>query len=91
MVETACGPIDVTINDVDGRLWMRSADRQEPVTREAIDALLSCKQATGSAQDLWGAVAIRCDTRVGSRAAPSFTVELGIESGFAAPEGRRRA
>jgi len=42
VVDTACGPIDVTINDMDDRLWIRWADRQEPVMRETIDALLSC-------------------------------------------------
>lgn len=42
VVDTACGPIDVTVNDMDDRLWIRWADRQEPVTREDIDALLSC-------------------------------------------------
>ena len=42
VVDTACGPIDVTVNDMDDQLWIRWADRQEPATREAIDALLSC-------------------------------------------------
>lgn len=41
-VDTSCGPVGVTISDMDGQLWIRWADQQEPATPEAINALLSC-------------------------------------------------
>ena len=42
VVDTACGPVDVTITDMDDQLWIRWADRQAPATRETVDALVSC-------------------------------------------------
>ena len=42
VVDTACGPVDVTVSDMDDQLWIRWADKHEPATREALDALLTC-------------------------------------------------
>jgi hypothetical protein len=41
-VDTTCGPVDVTIDEIDGELWIRWSDNREVVTPETIDALLSC-------------------------------------------------
>jgi hypothetical protein len=42
VVDTACGSVDVTINDVDDQLWISWEDQNEPATLETIGALLSC-------------------------------------------------
>jgi hypothetical protein len=42
VVDTACGSVDVTINDVDDQLWIRWGDQNQPATLETIGALLSC-------------------------------------------------
>lgn len=42
VVDTACGPVDVTVSDIDDRLWLRWADRHEPATREVVAALHAC-------------------------------------------------
>jgi len=44
LVDTSCGPVEVTIDDVDGELWIRWAENREVATPEAIDALLSCSR-----------------------------------------------
>ena len=41
-VETTCGPVDVTVDDIDGELWIRWSDNREAATPETVDALLSC-------------------------------------------------
>jgi hypothetical protein len=43
-VETTCGPVDVTIDEIDEELWIRWADNREVLTPGAIDALLSCSR-----------------------------------------------
>jgi hypothetical protein len=42
VVDTACGAADVTVNDIDDQLWIRWGDRQALLSRETLDALLSC-------------------------------------------------
>lgn len=42
VVDTSCGSVDVSVSDIDDQLWLRWAERNEPATREAIDALLTC-------------------------------------------------
>ncbi|MEZ4501565.1 MAG: hypothetical protein R3C39_02970 [Dehalococcoidia bacterium] len=41
-VETACGPVAVTVNDLDGELWVEWPGRHEPLTETSVRALLSC-------------------------------------------------
>ena len=43
-VDTSCGSVDVTIDEIDGELWIRWSDNREVVTPETIDALLSCSR-----------------------------------------------
>jgi hypothetical protein len=43
-VDTSCGPVDVTIDEIDGELWIRWSDNREVVTSETIDALRSCSR-----------------------------------------------
>lgn len=42
--ETDCGLIEVSIDDIDGKLWMSWAERREPATRENVSALVSCSR-----------------------------------------------
>jgi hypothetical protein len=43
-VDTSCGPVDVTIDEIDGQLWIRWSDDREVVTPETIDALRTCSR-----------------------------------------------
>jgi hypothetical protein len=43
-VDTSCGPVDVTIDEIDGQLWIRWSDNREVVTPETIDALRTCSR-----------------------------------------------
>jgi hypothetical protein len=43
-VDTSCGPVDVTIDEIDGQLWIRWSDNREVVTPEAIEALRTCSR-----------------------------------------------
>ena len=43
-VDTSCGPVDVTLDEIDDELWIRWANTREVVTPETIDALLSCSR-----------------------------------------------
>ena len=43
LVDTSCGAIEVSIDDIDGELWIRWSDNRERVTAETVDVLLSCK------------------------------------------------
>jgi hypothetical protein len=42
VVDTTCGPVEVTIDEMDDQLWIRWAGEHEIATGDAIDALLSC-------------------------------------------------
>jgi len=41
-IDTTCGPVDVTIDEIEGELWIRWSDNRGVVTPETIDALRSC-------------------------------------------------
>jgi len=41
-VDADCGPIEVTVDEIDGALWIRWADHRELATSDTIDALTSC-------------------------------------------------
>ncbi len=41
-VETNCGPVDVTVDEIDGELWIQWAGHRELATPETMGALLSC-------------------------------------------------
>ncbi|MDP9493925.1 MAG: hypothetical protein M3P87_01685 [Actinomycetota bacterium] len=43
-VDTSCGPVEVTINEIDDELWIQWAENNEVATPEAIDAVLSCSR-----------------------------------------------
>jgi hypothetical protein len=43
-VDTSCGPVDVTIDEIDGQLLIRWSDNREVVTPETIDALRTCSR-----------------------------------------------
>lgn len=43
LIETSCGTVEVSVDDIDGELWIRWEDNREPVTTESVDALLLCK------------------------------------------------
>jgi hypothetical protein len=43
-VDTDCGSTDVTIDEIDGELWVQWADKRDTVNPETIDALLSCSR-----------------------------------------------
>jgi len=42
VVDTTCGPVDVTISELDDQLWIRWTDQQALLSDEVVDALLSC-------------------------------------------------
>lgn len=46
-VETSCGPVEVTIDEIDDVLWIRWAGNRETATPETIEALLSCSPLHG--------------------------------------------
>lgn len=47
VVDTACGPVEVIVNDQDDQLFVRWADKYGPATRGTIDALLTCARYLG--------------------------------------------
>jgi len=42
LVDTSCGPIEVSIDDINGEVWIRWSDNREPITAEVVDAVLVC-------------------------------------------------
>ena len=42
LVDTSCGSIEVSVDDIDGELWIRWSDNRERVTTDAVNAVLSC-------------------------------------------------
>jgi len=44
LVDTSCGPIEVSIDDIGGELWIRWSDNREPITTEVVDAVLVCSR-----------------------------------------------
>jgi hypothetical protein len=42
VVETSCGPVEVTVDEVDDVLWMRWSENRATLSRQTIDDLLSC-------------------------------------------------
>ena len=42
VVETTCGPVVVTVNEVDDSLWVGWDDRRAELSRETVEALVSC-------------------------------------------------
>jgi hypothetical protein len=42
LVDTSCGSIEVSVDDIDGELWIRWSDNRERVTAEVVNAVLSC-------------------------------------------------
>ena len=47
VVATDCGERVVEVNELDGELWVRWADRRAPVTPAVIDEILRCDAGTG--------------------------------------------
>jgi hypothetical protein len=43
-IDTTCGPVDVTIDEIEGELWIRWSDNREVVTPETTEALRSCSR-----------------------------------------------
>jgi hypothetical protein len=43
-VETDCGSTDVTIDEIDGELWIRWDGNRDEVNPETVDALTSCSR-----------------------------------------------
>jgi len=43
-VDTSCGPVDVTIDEIDNELWIRWAEYDRLATPETIGSLLSCNR-----------------------------------------------
>jgi hypothetical protein len=43
LVDTDCGVVEVTVDEIDGELWVRWAERRELATSETIDAITSCE------------------------------------------------
>jgi hypothetical protein len=41
-VDTSCGAIEVSIDEIDGQLWIRWSGNRERVTPKVLDALLAC-------------------------------------------------
>lgn len=48
IVDTTCGPVVVTISEVEDALWVRWDDQRAKLSRETVDALLSCAWRDGS-------------------------------------------
>jgi hypothetical protein len=44
LVDTSCGPIEVSIDDINGELWIGWSDNREPITAEVVDAVLVCSR-----------------------------------------------
>jgi hypothetical protein len=44
VVDTTCGPVEVTIDELDGQLWIRLTGEHEVLTTDVVDALLSCSR-----------------------------------------------
>jgi hypothetical protein len=42
VVHTVCGPVEVTVNDLAGQLWLSTANMRRPLTAKAIDELITC-------------------------------------------------
>ncbi|NNJ48699.1 MAG: hypothetical protein HKP18_12805 [Acidimicrobiia bacterium] len=42
LVETSCGSLEVSVDDIDDELWIRWSDNREPMTADVVDAVLSC-------------------------------------------------
>jgi hypothetical protein len=42
VVRTDCGPVEVTVNDLDGALWLTTPDQQRRLTASTIEELISC-------------------------------------------------
>jgi hypothetical protein len=42
VVQTTCGPVDVSVTDMDDQLWIRWDGQQDLLTPQSLEALLSC-------------------------------------------------
>jgi hypothetical protein len=42
-VDTDCGRVAVTVDEIDGEFWVRWAERRELATADTIDAITSCE------------------------------------------------
>jgi hypothetical protein len=43
VVDTSCGPVEVTVDEVDDVFWMRWSENRATLSRQTIDDLLSCR------------------------------------------------
>ena len=43
LVDTDCGRVEVTVDEIDGELWISWAGRRELATADTIDAITSCE------------------------------------------------
>ena len=43
VVQTDCGPVAVTINDLDGDLWIGTGAEAEPLNQDSVQDLIACE------------------------------------------------
>jgi hypothetical protein len=43
-VDTSCGPVEVTIDEIDDQLWIRWSEYRDLVSAETVDLVLSCSR-----------------------------------------------
>ena len=42
-VDTECGMASITVNEIDGDLWLTTGGQRRPISTAVIDELMSCK------------------------------------------------